>query len=221
MIKEIVIAAYDKPLNWLVELNEDIKKTIYRKGDVIPLSDGEILIEPNLGRCVHSFFNHIHTNYYNLADYTFFVQDYPFDHWGNLISVVNDDPSNLNYIASLTIDGYYGFHNNTIGSAWPMYPSQHHVNGNIIACSSNGHPHDHNPNINVDKYWDLLFDEPKPNFYEFMPGGHFTITKEHVILRSREFYEKIVKLLVDDITAPWMIERLECYIFNPKYKSKM
>ena len=70
--KEIVIAAFDKELSWISGLNPDIQQTIYRKGDVLPLAEGEILIEPNLGRCVHSFFHHIYTNYDNLADYTFF-----------------------------------------------------------------------------------------------------------------------------------------------------
>ncbi len=36
-----------------------------------------------------------------------------------------------------------------------------------------------------------------------------------------EFYGKICNLLTEDIWAPWMIERLECYIFNPKYKTKL
>jgi hypothetical protein len=51
-----------------------------------------------------------------------------------------------------------------------------------------------------------------------MPGGHFGITKEHAQLRSKEFYKKVCDLLIDDVNAPWMIERLECYIFNPKIK---
>ena len=102
-----------------------------------------------------------------------------------------------------------------------MYPSQHHGDGKIIACNSNGMPHDHNPNINVDLYWDLLFDSPKPNIYEFIPGGHFGLTKEHAHIRSIDFYNKIVTLLIDDNIAPWIIERLECYIFNDKFKSKI
>lgn len=220
MIKELVVAAYDKELSWLSEVNSDIKKTVYRKGDLIPLSDNEILIEPNLGRCVHTFFNHIYTNYFSLSDLTFFVQDFPFDHWGNLIEILNGDFETLKDKASLTIGGYYGFHNNTFGSAWFMYPSLQHGNGNIISCDSNGHPQDHNPNINVDRYWDILFQCSKPEVYEFIPGGHFVITKSQIHLRSREFYKKIVDLLIEDITAPWMIERLECYIFNPKLKTK-
>jgi hypothetical protein len=219
--KEIVIAAYDKPLDWMSDLREDIKQTIYRKGTIMPLQKNEILIEPNLGRCVHSFFNHIYTNYDNLADLTLFAQDYPFDHWGNIIEIINGDINIIEQKASLIIGGYYGFHNNTIGTAWVMQPSQQFGNGYVLSCLSNGHPQDTNPLINVDKYWDIIFDEPKPFFYEFIPGGHFTISKEHVKLRSKELYKKITQLLIEDVTAPWMIERLECYIFNPKYKTKL
>jgi hypothetical protein len=102
-----------------------------------------------------------------------------------------------------------------------MSPSEHFGSGFVLKCLSNGYPQDHNPLINVDKYWDILFDSPKPNMYEFMPGGHFGITKEHIRLRSRDVYKKICELLIDDTTAPWMIERLECYVFNPKYKTKL
>lgn len=219
--KEIVISAYDKPTDWLLRLNNDIKRTIYRKGTIFPLAEGEILINPNLGRCVHSFFNHLYINYDSLSDYTFFAQDFPFDHWGNIVEIINGDPSTLDKTASLTIGKYHGYHNNTLGTAWNMPLSKQFEQGYVLSCSSNGHPQDRNPLINVDKYWDILFDEPKPTTYEFMPGGHFAITKEHVRLRSKELYKKITELLVEDQTAPWMIERLECYIFNPKYKTKL
>jgi hypothetical protein len=226
--KELVISAYDKPIDWLSLIDDNVKKTIYRKGNALPLSSGEILIEPNIGRCVHSFFNHIKNNYYNLSDYTFFAQDYPFDHWEDLIYVVNGNIETFINRSALNIGGYYGYHFNTIkvpsergGVMHTMHPSQHHGKGNVISCYSNGMPHDHNPNINVDVYWDLLFDEPRPNMYEFIPGGHFGISKEHVHLRSLDFYIKVTSLLEENETAPWLIERLECYIFNSKYKTKL
>jgi hypothetical protein len=221
MKKEIVIAAYNKSLDWIQNINSDIKITVYRKGEILPLGNNEIKISPNNGRCVHTFFNHIYSNYDNLSDYTFFVQDFPFDHWGNLLYILNSDVKEIGKNASLTIDGYYGYHNNTFRSAWHLQPSLQFENGNILSCYSNGHPQDHNPNINIDKYWDMLFNCAKPSFYEFMPGGHFCITKEHIHLRSRELYKKIVDLLIEDVAAPWIIERLECYIFHPKFKTKL
>lgn len=252
MNKEIVIAAYDKSLEWTKDINSDVKITVYRKGNVLPLSDNEIYIEPNKGRCIHTFFNHIYSNYDNLSDYTFFVQDYPFDHWGNLLHILNSDVSEIEKNASLTIGGYYGYHNNTLGTAWNMTPSLQFSNGVVISCFSDGYPQEKNQNINLDIYWKLFFSEscnpptvynfmPTGDFwitrqlnqiknkelykqisiYEFMPGGHFVITKEQIRIRSKDFYKQIIDLLLNDDNIPWIIERLECYIFNKNYKTNI
>ncbi len=222
MNKEVIIAAYDKELDWISRFNDDVKVTVYRKGDIFPLADNEIKIEPNKGRCVHAFFKHIHDNYDNLADITFFIQDYPFDHWEDCVEVVNDETWENR--CQIRIDGYYGFHFNTItkpgpkgGIMWTLLPTSHHGHGNVLICQSNGLPHDRNSNINVDDYWVKLFSDNKPGRYEFIPGGHFGITKEHVKIRDKEFYSKVIELLESEDTAPWRIERLECYIFNKNF----
>jgi hypothetical protein len=223
MTKELVIAAYDKPIDWLHQLNADVKVTVYRKGNGVAERPDEILLQPNRGRCVHTFFNHLYTNYDNLSDITFFAQDYPFDHWEDVIDVVNY--STQEQRCQLKIGGYYGFHFNTItvpsprgGIMWNLSPSRQHGGGRVLICKSNGFPQDSNPNINVDKYWKMLFTDTHPDEYEFMPGGHFGITKEHVHKRSKEFYKKVVDFLLEEDIAPWIIERLECYIFNPNIK---
>ena len=229
MTKELIIAAYNRDLNWIDGLNNDIKITTYRKGTRTE-RENEIFIEANIGRCVHSFFYHIHRNYDDLSDLTFFAQDYPFDHWENIIEVINGDLDMCRRHAALIIGGYYGFHFNTItthsekgGLMWPMSRSSHHDSGNIISCNSYGEPQARRGTcgINLDKTWSELFIGQAPSTYEFMPGGHFCITKEHARLRSREFYKQIIDLLSNDIDSPWVIERLECYIFNPKYKTKV
>ena len=223
MTREIVVAAYDKYLDWLDTFNSDIKVTVYRKGEEAKQREDEIKLEPNKGRCVHSFFNHIYANYDNLSDITFFGQDWPFDHWEDIVEVINNSTEESR--CQLKIGGYYGFHFNTItvpsslgGRMWNLSPSKQHGSGNVLICQSNGQPQDSNPNINVNKYWDLLFKDEKPTEYEFMPGGHFGITKQQAQLRSKEFYKKVCDFLLEDESAPWMIERLECYIFNPNIK---
>jgi len=229
MTKELVIAAYDRDLSWIEKVDKDVKISVYRKG-IKTDNPNEIFIEPNIGRCVHSFFNHIYMNYDNLSDLTFFVQDYPFDHWENVIDIVNGGIDMCNQHSALIIGGYYGFHFNTIkvhsekgGLMWPMYPSQHHDIGKIIVCNSYGEPQARlgTFNINMDKAWGDFFTNEIPNMYEFMPGGHFGITKEHARLRTRNFYKQVVDLLSTDVDSPWVIERLECYMFNPKYKTKL
>lgn len=224
MTRELVVAAYDNYLNWLDHINQDVKVTVYRKGDETPQREDEIILIPNKGRDVHTFFNHIYTNYENLSDITFFCQDYPFDHWQDIIEVVNDKTEATR--CQLQIGGYYGFHYNTIdvpspkgGIMWNLSKSRHHGDGNVLICNSDGSPQDKNPLINVDKYWNRFFKQvPPPADYEFMPGGHFGITKEHARLRSKEFYKDIVDFLLEEEVTPWIIERLELYIFNPTHK---
>ena len=54
-MKELVIAAYDRNYSWICDLNSNVKVTIYKKGNS-ELKSNEILIEPNLGRDIHTFF---------------------------------------------------------------------------------------------------------------------------------------------------------------------
>lgn len=228
MNKELVIAAYDKDISWTSNLNKDVKVSVYRKGDAMQYEDEHIII-PHVGRDVHTFFYHIYHNYDKLSDITFFAQDYPFDHWENIVEVINDE-SLFKKECALNIGGYYGYHWNTIteysiekgGGMWDMYDTTHHGVGKILSCDNYGRPHDIVNDINMIEFWEMFFEESPPNRYEFIPGGHFGITREHALLRSKNFYKKVVDLLHHNNKTPWVIERLECYMFNPKkYKSKL
>lgn len=221
MQKELVVAAFDRDLSWLNDVDPSVTTTVYRKGSDKAYK-GEIQLPINKGRCVHTFFNHLYERYDSLADVTFFVQDYPFDHFEHLLEVLKGD--NFYKHATLSIGGYHGFHWNSIkvhsekgGLMWDMYPTLHHGEGNILACNKYGQPQWNNPNMNLDLFWAYIFSDPIPDRYEFIPGGHFSITREHAQLRPREFYKKIVDLLLHYEDYPWIIERFECYIFNPKY----
>jgi hypothetical protein len=224
MIKEIVIAAYDRDLVWMDKINSDVRKVIYIKGR--DAEKGEIFLD-NVGRDVHTFFYHIYKNYNNLADYMFFSQDYPFDHFENIVEMVNGDVDDWKQNARLIVGGYYGFHYNSIknpskngGIMWNMKNSEQHGIGKVLSCYSNGSPQHKIGEFDVDELWRELFVGEPPVTYEFIPGGHFCVTKEHIKIRSELFYKKIVDILELDINSPWVIERLECYIFNPKFKSK-
>lgn len=223
MRRHLVIAAYDKDYSWIRQISSSVKTIAYRKGAAAKQSKDEIQLEPNKGRCVHTFFNHIAVNYDNLADITFFCQDYPFDHFEDLIDIVNNYKEAER--CQLRIGGYYGFHYNSIkvpglrgGIMWNLSESKHHGNGRVLICDNYGAPQDSNPLIDMKRYWNRFFNSEPPNNYEFMPGGHFAVTKEHAKLRSQEYYYNICKFLQEEEVAPWIIERLECYIFNPNIK---
>lgn len=217
MNKEIVIAASFRDLKWTEELN-DSKITVYRKGAPIK-NDKEIKIDINKGVAEHTNFYHIVNNYENLSNMTFFVQDFPFDHWGNVIEIVNTnswkEKCNLNIN-----NGYFGFHNNNLGTSWNLINSTHFTNGTILKCFSNGDPqHSFTDNLNLDMFWNIIFDEPKPEYYEFIPGTHFGITKEQIHIRSKNFYRYISDLLISNKNVPHIIERLHCYIFDERFKT--
>jgi len=198
MIKELVIAAYDKDYNWVKNLNPDVSITVYRKGNN-SLLDKEILITPNLGRDVHTFFSHLYNRYDTLSDVTFFSQDSPFDHVYNYVDIINGDKKIWDNQSKQNNDGCWFF--------------SHH---NIMRSGKNGspnHPGIDLPELDIEKTWNVLFNKDCPEFFDFTPAGHFAITKEQVHRLPKQFYKKVIDILETRYTSPWEIERLEPYIF--------
>jgi hypothetical protein len=194
-MKEVVIAAYDRDYDWVNNLNSDVKVTVYKKGDSL-LKDNEILIQPNLGRDVHTFFYHLYTQYDNLSDVTFFSQDFPFDHVANYIEIINGDKVLWNSLAKQHVDG-----------CW-FFCTQY----GILECDKNGAPH--HPGLDLEKMWNTLFpDDECPEHIYFTPTGHFAISKEQTQKIPKDYYRFILDILENETTSPWEIERLEPYIF--------
>ena len=214
--KEVVIALYNEDLDWINQLNSDVKVTIYRKGD-LSSHPNEIFISNNVGRDVHTFFYHIITNYNNLSDYTFFSQDYPFDHIQNYVDVINGNVSHWNTMSNHHFEGYWGLHWAEV--MWPLQPATQ-FEGKINVDDFKGRPH-HWEDLPIEEYWNELFDHPRPENVEYTPGGHFGISKEQIKMRSILFYQKILDYLENEYLSPWIIERLEPYIFHSSIKSKI
>ncbi len=211
MRKRVVISYYNRNISFADDIDAEV--IIVNKSDHYICSDRhEVLIMPNVGRDVHTFF----TDVLSLPDdsITFYLQDYPFDHFEDCVEVINELKLER---AKLRIGGYYGFHHNTIGTMWDL-PESTTFSGRALYCLPNGMPQDHNPEIDVDRYWRILFAEPVRSLYEFMPGGHFAITSEQARKRPASFYRKIIELLETELVAPWIIERLEPYIFDERFK---
>ena len=76
MVKHLIVSVYKENINWLNSINCFDKIFIYNKGDRI--IDNSIIL-PNVGREAHTYVHHIVTNYFNLADFTVFLQGHPFD----------------------------------------------------------------------------------------------------------------------------------------------
>lgn len=200
MEKELVIAAYDRNYDWLCQINENVRLTIYNK-KISTLKSGEIYLSPNVGRDVHTFFYHIVKNYYSLSDYTIFSQDEPFDHVNNYIEIINGDTEIWNYYAKQKDVGCWFF--------CTEYP--------VLTCDKYGNPH-HPGGLLIESVWNEIFYDDIPESIIFTPSGHFCISKETVHKHPVSFYERILKILEDNNDSPWIIERLEPYIFLAQLK---
>lgn len=227
MKKELVIARYNRSLEWTKNINSDVKITVYNKNKVT-LQENEILIEPNVGRCVHTFFYHIVNRYDSLSDLTFFSQDYPFDHISNYIEVINDEKLLDKYLYK-TSDGYY------INNTERLY----------MECFDDGRPQHKYILLDIYKAWNTIFTNkkiPKTREYyfykelktvnnlfdsdeikfvvknfmiRFIPAGHYAVTKNKIYQKDINFYKKIVKYLESgDPAAPYEIERLLNFIYD-------
>lgn len=212
MKKELVISAYQRDYGWIKYLNPSVKITVYRKGQEIKDS-GEVYIEKNVGQDVHTFFYHITKNYNDLCDYTLFSQDFPFDHVANFIDVVNGNPMYWDMIAKMKIEEYWAFSTASALNWEPHMPKEAYT-GNTLICEENGAPHHRPHELNIATLWPQIFTSETPKLFEFVPAGHFCISKEQIRMRSIDFYNNILRLLERRKLCPWEIERLEPYIFN-------
>jgi len=224
--KELVIAKYARSCDWIKKINSDVKVTIYNKNKDT-LSDGEILIEPNVGLNDHTFFYHIVNNYEKLADLTFFSQDYPFDHVPNFIDIVNNESLIQKHVFK-SGDGYY-----VTAETTKERPSLQP----IMYCYKDGSPHHKVLKLDIDRAWKYIFKKSnlpykydivhngneiifkeKPFLYAFIPGTHYVVTKEKVYQKDINFYKRILDYLASGIrSTPYEIERLYPFIYHKNY----
>lgn len=210
MIKELVVAYYNQDISWTSELSDDISVKIYRKG-TIPYLESDIVL-PNIGREIHTYFYHIIKNYQNLADYTFFAQDAPFDHFENIIDVINGDEYIWTANASQHFGEYWAFHWNSIGTMWNLHKSSQ-FGGNVLVCDRNGSGH--STQLSMGEAWDVIARGREfPEVFEFTPGAHFMVSKTQIRMNPIEYYKDILTYLETSYESPWTLERLIAYIFH-------
>ena len=198
MRKELVLALWDRDSSWINDVSQDVKIIKYNKNPNTLKAD-EIYLTPNVGRDVHTFFWHIVNNYDNLADYTFFAQDYVEDHVSNYAEIINDDVANLSKYAIQDLGGCWFFQ-----TALPF----------IIKTDYTGAPYHHG--LPLREMWKVVFGTEMPTYIYFTAAGHFCITKEHVHQYPVERYKNVLSVLETYEMAPWCIERFEPYIFANK-----
>ena len=187
---EIVVARYNEDVAWTKQYPNVV---IYNKGDD-DLDDTYPNVKnlKNVGREGHTYYTHIYENYYNLSDYTIFLQGNPDDHVTNVIEKINrfyDDDF-------LEIDVEYLGRDNY----------KYKLSGDSMF-----------KDVPLKKIYSKLFGKaPEDKDMTYNAGAHFIVSKERILKRPREFYLKIIDMLKHDINPieGHAIERFHKLIFS-------
>jgi len=183
----ILVARYKEDVNWTKAFSNVI---IYNKG--IPLGNdfNEVLLD-NVGRESHTYYKYIYDNYYNLSEYTVFLQGYPFDHTPDIIKLLEyyrDTDFNLGYKSLCKT---------------------------ILKCNLTGCIYHHGLPL-IDTYEKIFGKREKNLEFEFGAGAQFIVSKENILQHSRDFYLNIVELSGKDINPVegYVLERFHKIIFD-------
>lgn len=183
MIK-IVVSRYNENIEWTKGFENVI---IYNKGINLPDGYNHICLD-NVGREGHTYYKYIYDNYYNLDDYTIFLQGNPFDHSPNILKNIT------NLLNKKELDLEFDF-----------------LSEIILTCNLNN---GHGP---MGCVYNKLFGKCSGDeTFTFGAGAQFIVNKKNILRKPRDFYLKIVNLLDYSIHPDegFVIERLHKYILT-------
>lgn len=189
MVVRIVVARYMEPIAWTQELEH---VTIYNKGSS-PDQDAAkhcVVQLPNVGREQHTYFRHICDNYDNLDDHTVFVQGHPFDH----------SPDLLERLRAHAVDEWKGV-------------EFHCLCRTTLKCKLKGGSE--HKGLPLQAAHTAIFGSEWAGEFRFGAGSQFVVSRERVLRRPKEFYQRILDMLENESLPrlPWVFERFTRLIF--------
>jgi hypothetical protein len=186
----LVVSRFNEDLTWLSQVPKTIRIIVYNKGEPISgmLDNIDVISLPNLGRDCHTIFHHIYENYDNLTDFVIFLQGNPFDHCKYV----------LHCLGSLTYRTHF----------------EYLCDWKPVTCLE-GCPY--HSDLPMRDTYNRVFkcDERENKVFQFGSGAQCIVSKQRLLMRSREFYKNIVTILGYDIkpVEGWVVERLIGQVF--------
>ncbi len=197
---ELVIARHEENLNWLRNLRAQVPSlqvTIYDKS-AENKREAEAIALPNLGREAHTHLHHLATRYDSLADVTFFLQGYPFDHVPDLKGRVAAVTEGLRTVADFEWLGFIIDTDDDRGRRLHVPWTKNTERAELPMAM----------------YYEPLIEAPCPTTFAFRPGGQFVLPRSTARRRPASFYDKAVKLAAQPgIEAACCLERFWDHLF--------
>jgi hypothetical protein len=203
---ELVVARCEEDLRWLRRVPQEIRITVYNKGETSALPEGfqerrhlEVITLPNTGREAHTYLTHLTERYEALADIMVFCQGHPFDHAPDLHERLRGLAGGMERPDPFL---WYGFLEETDD-----------CRGRRLFV-----PWSKNPERQELETWRLyaeLFGVASPEFFHFRGGAQFAVTREAVRQRSGDFYRRALGLSGSIPLAAHSYERIWDRLFGP------
>ena len=208
--RELVISRYNEDLNWTKYIDCFNTIKIYNKGNDI---EYPYLQLENINREAHTWFYHIVTNYYNLADITVFSQGNPFDHMiGSIHDKKQRQPGDV-----ITAENINDKLNAVQIPDTGYTPLLHYLDAGEFSAGDT---------TISSLLYTVLFEglESEPII---VPGAQFIVMKENIQSKSYDFYKNNLDRLSinryawnDTVFNPWSYESMWHYIFNKNILEK-
>jgi hypothetical protein len=173
-----IISRFNEDISWVSYLK--IPHVIYNKGEKIPEDSIEI---PNIGRESETFVRYIVSNYNNLPKNCTFLQGNPFDHFRDVLEIINNVELFENFVF---------------------------LADNIYFSDINGLPHHE---LNLEKILNLLGIKNNFKLFQFGAGAQFTVSRDLILNRPLDWWVKLYELHSSEPNLPWILERLWKVIF--------
>lgn len=180
---ELVVARYNEDISWVDDFEVPYK--IYNKGELNIKYPYTIL--KNIGRESNTYINHIVLNYYNLYEYTVFLQGFPFHHSKDTKDRILNNSKKFEFLDSAVML-------NDLNDT----PVEHRRSLYIVLGK-----------IGMIGY---LLNFIKPSYY-YGHGAQYIVHKDLILNKSLNFWKKLLEVTETESYSPWVLERLFPYIF--------
>lgn len=195
MTKKIVIARYKEDVSWTEQFNN---VEIYNKDEVIENTRHHQTLLNNIGREAHTYLFHVVDCYDDLDDITCFLQGDFFVHTNEFFPQYKMTKDNPNLVED--------FHNiffenldNGFSKTFQNFPLDHCEDDVIVDWFKE--------KIDINNLVDATN-------AKICWGACFSVTKEKIHSRSREYYLNLLQEANQNTLFPWWAERSWYYIFN-------
>lgn len=195
MTKRIVIARYSEDVSWAEQFDN---VEIYNKGDVIENTRHHQTLLNNFGREAHTYLFHIVDCYDELDDITCFLQGDFFVHTNEFFPQYKMNRDNPNLVEDFN-EIFFNNLENGFSKTFLNFPIDH--------CEDDGVMDWFKEKVDINKIVDIK--DVKISW-----GACFSVTKEKIHSRSRDYYLNLLQDAGVNQHFPWWAERSWYYILN-------